>query len=58
MTLDREMCNAAAQWAKVIAENGSLVHSTVKQRPDQGENLSMGCSTAQPQTMKEAVTNW
>lgn len=58
MTLDRAMCNAAAQWAKEIAENGSLIHTAAEQRPGQGENLSMGCSTAQAQTMKEAVANW
>ncbi|KAJ7374885.1 hypothetical protein OS493_005238 [Desmophyllum pertusum] len=58
MTLDREMCNSAAQWAKNIAELGTLEHSTSDQRPNQGENLSMGCSTDKPQTMKEAVTNW
>ena len=58
MTLDREMCNAAARWAKHIAEQGSLVHSNDSQRPGQGENLSMGCSSAQSQTVKEAVNSW
>ena len=58
MTLDREMCDSAAQWAKYIAELGSLEHSTEDKRPNQGENLSMGCSTDKPQTVKEAVTNW
>ncbi|XP_068723223.1 Golgi-associated plant pathogenesis-related protein 1-like isoform X1 [Montipora capricornis] len=58
MTLNRTMCNAAALWAKEIAENGSLVHSDEDQRPGQGENLSMGCSSDTPQTVKEAVDNW
>ncbi|CAH3041090.1 Golgi-associated plant pathogenesis-related protein 1-like [Pocillopora damicornis] len=58
MTLDREMCNSAAQWAKYIAEQGSLEHSTEDQRPEQGENLSMGCSSDKAQTVKEAVANW
>jgi len=58
MTLDREMCNSAAQWAKYIAELGDLVHSTQDQIPNRGENLSMGCSTDKPQTVKEAVTSW
>ena len=58
MTLDREMCDSAAQWAKHIAELGDLVHSAEDQIPNQGENLSMGCSTGKPQTVREAVTNW
>ena len=45
MTLDRRMCDAAAQWAKFIAELGDLEHSSEDQIPNQGENLSMGCST-------------
>ena len=58
MTLDREMCDSAAKWAKYIAELGDLVHSTEDRIPNQGENLSMGCSTDKPQTVKEAVTSW
>lgn len=58
MTLDRRMCDAAAQWAKFIAELGDLEHSSEDQIPNQGENLSMGCSTDRPQTVKEAVLSW
>jgi len=58
MTLDREMCNSAAQWGKHFAELGYLVHSTQDQIPNQGENLSMSCYMENPQTVKEAVTSW
>ena len=58
MTLNREMSDAAEAYAKQIANSGMLRHSSKDERPDQGENLSMGCSTNKAQTMTEAVTNW
>lgn len=54
MTLDKTMCQEAAAYAAVIARRGGLQHSNT----DQGENLSMGCSTNAGQTATEAVTNW
>ena len=55
MTLDKTMCQEAAAYAAVIARRGGLQHSNT---PDQGENLSMGCSTNAGQTATQAVTNW
>lgn len=58
MTLDREMCDQAKAYASRLAQSGSMMHSSDAERPGQGENLSMGCSSNKAQTMEEAVTNW
>ena len=58
MTLDREMCDEAKEYAQKIAKTGALKHSSKDERQGQGENLSMGCSTNEAQAMEEAVTNW
>ena len=58
MRLDKEMCNQAKAYAQKIAKMGKLVHSPGKERPGQGENLSMGCSTHKAQAVEEAVASW
>ena len=58
MTLDRQMCDEAKQYAQTLAVMGSLVHSPGRDRGGQGENLAVGCSTDAPQTIEQAVTNW
>ena len=58
MTLDKEMCNEATAYAEKIAQMGKMKHSSREERAGQGENLSMGCSTNNAQSMEEAVTNW
>ncbi|XP_031564749.1 protein PRY1-like [Actinia tenebrosa] len=58
MKLNRQMCDEAAEYAKTIAQQGQLRHSSREQRNSQGENLSMGCSTNSGQTTTEAVNNW
>lgn len=59
MRLNREMCDEAAAYAKIIAQSGNMKHSTKEQRKGQGENLSMGCSSNKGgQTTTEAVDNW
>ncbi|XP_078365354.1 Golgi-associated plant pathogenesis-related protein 1-like [Oculina patagonica] len=58
MTLDRQMCDQAKAYAQKIAQLGELKHSSKEEREEQGENLSMGCSTNKAQAMEEAVTNW
>ena len=58
MTLDREMCDSATKYAQKLAEMGTLQHSSKQDRPQQGENLSMGCSTNEAQPIEQAVTNW
>jgi len=58
MKLDRQMCDEAKAYAEVIAQMGRLKHSTREERDEQGENLSMGCSTNGAQAMETAVENW
>lgn len=58
MTLDRQMCDKAEEYAQKLAQMGTLQHASQQEREGNGENLSMGCSTNQAQTMEEAVTNW
>ena len=58
MTLDRQMCDEAKQYAQTLADMGSLVHSLGRDRGGQGENLALGCSKDAPQTIEQAVTNW
>ncbi|PFX24965.1 Protein PRY1 [Stylophora pistillata] len=57
MTLDRQMCDEAKQYAQTLSNMGSLMHSPSSERSGQGENLAMGCSIRAPQTIEEAVTN-
>jgi len=52
------MCDEAKAYAEVIAQMGRLKHSTREERDEQGENLSMGCSTNGAQAMETAVENW
>ena len=59
MTLDREMCDEARQYARRLTRMGTLKHSKDEERHGQGENLSMGCSSdASPQTAEQAVKSW
>ena len=58
MTLDRQMCDQAKEYAKTLVSMGTLKHSSKSEREGQGENLSMGCSTNAPQAMETAVINW
>ena len=58
MKLDRNMCDEAKEYAETIAQMGGLKHSADTDRPGQGENLSMGCSTNMAQAIEEAVENW
>ena len=54
LALDRQMCDEAEVYAQQLARTGTLMHSS----SNDGENLSMGCSSNKAQTMEEAVTNW
>ena len=42
MKLNKQMCDEAEAYAKVLAQKGSLQHAKVKD----GENLAYGCSSA------------
>ena len=54
MTLNIQMCDEAKAYAQQLAQMGTLMHSS----SNDGENLSMGCSSDKAQTVEEAVTNW
>ena len=58
MTLDRQMCDEAKQYAQTLADMGSLVHSPSSDRVGQGENLAMECLSNGSPTIEDAVTNW
>ena len=55
MKLDSVMSAEAAKYAEVIAQKGSLKHSST----EDGENLSMGCTSGKKQmSAEEATKNW
>jgi len=55
MTLDKQMCEEAEEYAKHLARTGIFEHSDT----DHGENLAYSCkSFGKHMTMEEAVTNW
>lgn len=57
MTLDPKMSAEAEEYAKVIADKGSLVHS--KTGGKYGENLAMGCTSKNEEmSAEEATKNW
>ena len=58
MTLDRNMCDKAKEYAEILADMGRLKHSTSQERDGNGENLSYGCAINSSQSIEEAVTNW
>ena len=59
MTLDRQMCDEAKQYAYADAcRYGQPGTFAGRDRGGQGENLAVGCSTDAPQTIEQAVTNW
>ncbi|XP_078365287.1 uncharacterized protein LOC144649629 [Oculina patagonica] len=55
-----DMSIAAKQYAQVLAKEKDLRHSSPLDRPQQGESLAMGCTTAAGEgiTAKEAITKW
>lgn len=57
LTLNAQMSNEAAEYAKVLAQKGTLVHS--KTGGKYGENLAMGCtSKSEEMSAEEATKNW
>lgn len=58
MKLNCIMSKEADEYAQKLADLGSLVQSGYSERPDQGENLSIGCSNSKAQSASEAVKNW
>lgn len=58
MTLDKEMCEQAKEYAEVLAALGTLTHASPEERNGQGENLYYSCSSQDPGTTEDAVEAW
>ena len=58
MTLNCEMSWNAAAYAQKLADMDTLVQSSYIERPEQGENLSLGCFGNREQTAEEAIKTW
>ena len=58
MTLNCEMSRNATAYAQTLADMDSLVPSGYNERPEQGENLSLGCYDDREQSAEEAVKVW
>ena len=58
MKLDNQMSKEAEEYAKKLADMGTLQHSSRDGRKGAGENLAMGCSSNKAMTVEEAVKNW
>lgn len=58
MTLNCEMSRNATAYAQKLADMDSLVPSGYNERPEQGENLSLGCFENREQSAEEAVKVW
>ena len=55
LKLSTAMSMEAFAFAQDLAKNGTLKHSPVSSRPDQGESLAMGCATDGPGITAEGV---
>ena len=58
MTLNDEMNQAAKKYATKIANSGRFQHSKKGNRPGQGENLVMSCSSRKTPRVTQLVKNW
>ena len=59
MILNREMSLDAKRFAEKLAKDSALEHSPKNTRPNEGENLAMGCATDEPPiTASAAVKKW
>ena len=60
MKLDEQMSKSAEEYAKKIAQMGTLKHSSSDERSGNGENLAMKCSSREEDEMsaEEATKNW
>lgn len=59
MSLNCELSKQATEYAQKLADLGSLVQSGYSDRPDQGENLALDCTSGTADGLaNEAVTNW
>lgn len=58
LTLSCDMSKNAADYARTLADMDTLVQSGYTERPNQGENLSLGCHGSGEQTAEEAIKTW
>ena len=58
LTLNKEMSESAASYAKTLVLLGSMDHSRQTERPHQGENLFMECSKADVPSPNDASKKW
>ncbi|XP_078365356.1 uncharacterized protein LOC144649672 [Oculina patagonica] len=58
LTLNCEMSKKAAAHAQKLADLDTLVQSGYTERPEQGENLSLGCYENREETAEEAIKGW
>lgn len=59
MKLNRAISKQAAEYAQTLADLGALVQSGYSERPGQGENLAMNCTSSNAgEVAKEAVRKW
>lgn len=59
LSLDHEMSQQAASYAKEIIQSGVIRHSPAETRKNQAENIAIGCRMS-PKGMSafEAVHDW
>ena len=58
LTLNKDMSESAASYAKTLVLLGSMDHSKQTERPHQGENLFMECSKANVPSPNDASKKW
>lgn len=52
------MSKKADAFAQKLADLDTLVQSGYTERPEQGENLSLGCYENREETAEEAIKGW
>lgn len=59
LVLDHELSKKAAIYAKKVAHDMKIAHAKPKDRPNQSENIAVGCKASGPGlTEFEAVKYW
>ncbi|PFX24962.1 Golgi-associated plant pathogenesis-related protein 1 [Stylophora pistillata] len=58
LILNCDMSKNATNYARTLADMDALVQSGDTERPNQGENLSLGCHGTREQTAEEAIKTW
>lgn len=52
------MSKNAAAYAQKLADMDTLVQSSYTERPEQGENIALGCYEDREETAEEAIKGW